>query len=116
MSQPYHSIYEAAIACRQHLQQSVDFSRLPPLGDSEWARKRLADFNLWISSSGALAKHSLDERLAAQPEARNVLVNLLCLLEVFLSQCQTTSELLYFGLTTPKQGVIVLTHMESPGA
>ena len=116
MSQPYRSIDEAATACRQHLQQRVDFSILSPSGDDEWARKRLADFNLWISSSGALAKHSLDERLAAQPEARNVLVNLLCLLEVFLSQCQTTGELLHFVLTTPKLPVIVLTDMESPGA
>ncbi|KAG0648343.1 hypothetical protein D0Z07_5176 [Hyphodiscus hymeniophilus] len=92
MSQPHRSIYEAATACKQCLQQIAELSGLSALAHDEWSHKRLADFNLWISGSGALAKHSLDERLAAQPEVRKVLINVLCLLEVFLGQCQTGED------------------------
>ncbi|KAK2800230.1 hypothetical protein FQN50_008194 [Emmonsiellopsis sp. PD_5] len=80
-------IYHATIACRKTLQQCVN---LPALMNDEWARKRLADFNLWASGSGASAgeRASLDERLASKPDARVVVTNLLLLLQRLLVHCQ----------------------------
>ena len=58
---------------------------------NEWPRKRLADFNLWASDSGALAKKraSLDQRLAEKHMVREVILNLLNLLESLLARCQS---------------------------
>ncbi|KAH6845817.1 hypothetical protein B0I37DRAFT_344991 [Chaetomium sp. MPI-CAGE-AT-0009] len=81
------SIFEATSACRQRLRECIDN---PALMADEWSRKRLADFNLWASDSGALAKKraSLDQRLEKHT-VREVIVNLLSLLESLLARCQS---------------------------
>lgn len=87
MSEVYRgSIYEMAIACRMCLEQCVDNQQL---AEDEWARKRLADFNLWAAGSGASAsgRASLDQRLTSHPSVRSVVVNLLCLLQALLTRC-----------------------------
>lgn len=55
---------------------------------------RLVDFNLWVSGSGALAKArmSLDVRLAEDPNVYAVILNLLCLLETLLGNCQRQED------------------------
>lgn len=80
------SIFEATLACRQRLRECID---TPTLMVDEWPRKRLADFNLWASDSGALAKKraSLDQRLADKPTVCEVILNLLNLLESLLARC-----------------------------
>ncbi|KAK3382917.1 hypothetical protein B0T24DRAFT_602981 [Lasiosphaeria ovina] len=83
----HRSIYEATSACRRRLRECID---IPALMGDEWPRKRLADFNLWASDSGALAKQraSLDQRLAEKQTVREVVLNLLGLLEGLLARCQ----------------------------
>lgn len=80
------SIFEATSACRQRLRECINN---PTLMVDEWPRKRLADFNLWASDSGALAKKraSLDRRLAEKHTVREVILNLLNLLENLLARC-----------------------------
>lgn len=93
MSQQYLSIYEAAASCQERLRQCLKPLDFPALENDDWARKRLADFNLWASGSRALSKQrTLDERLATQPQAKKVVIDLLCLLEVFVQQCQSTGK------------------------
>ncbi|RJE23880.1 hypothetical protein PHISCL_03792 [Aspergillus sclerotialis] len=60
----------------------------------EWAENRLADFNLWISGSGALAagRASLDSRLATRTDARDVITNLLRLLATIVDRCKMLAE------------------------
>ncbi len=60
----------------------------------EWARKRLGDFNLWASGSAALAKEhaSLDAKLSTTITTRRVFINLLCLLEALVVECQHQGE------------------------
>ena len=86
----HRSIYEATLSCRQRLRQCTD---VPALMVEEWPRKRLADFNLWASDSGALAKQtaSLDQRLAEKQTVREVILNLLGLLEGLLGRLQNLS-------------------------
>ncbi|KAK4159908.1 hypothetical protein QBC43DRAFT_121465 [Cladorrhinum sp. PSN259] len=86
------SIFEATSACRRRLTECVSN---PSLMADEWPRKRLADFNLWAHDSGALAKQraSLDRRLAEKHMVREVILNLLNLLEGLLTRCLSqTSE------------------------
>ena len=87
----HRSIYEATTACRQRLRECIG---TPALMGDEWPRKRLADFNLWASDSGALAKQhaSLDQRLAEKQMVREVVLNLLSLLEGLLARCQKLGE------------------------
>ena len=60
------------------------------LAKGEWAENRLADFNLWVYSSGAAAKGraSLDSRLSLKPETQNVIVNLLYSLSKLVDECK----------------------------
>lgn len=89
MSRPYSTIFEAATTCCLRLQQNTNAMDFPALVHDEWARKRLADFNLWASGSGALAKQrALDLRLVSQPQVKEVVINLLSLLETYLAKCQ----------------------------
>ena len=84
---PHRSIYEASSACRKVLEQCLDVESLMV---DEWPRKRLADFNIWASGSGALAKKkaSLDQRLATKQNVYSVIINLLSLLESLIGECQ----------------------------
>ncbi|KAF3396453.1 hypothetical protein F1880_006928 [Penicillium rolfsii] len=61
----------------------------PRLMQQEWAENRLADFNLWAMGAGATGtmKASLDYRLRADPEAHNILLNLLLMLEILIQKC-----------------------------
>ncbi|KAL4804113.1 hypothetical protein BDV18DRAFT_162522 [Aspergillus unguis] len=101
------SIYEMTIACRSCLQQCIDKQQL---AEDEWARKRLADFNLWAAGSGASAsdRASLDQRLTRHPSVKSVVVNLLCLLQALLSRCLrediTDSELFGANRATDTDG------------
>ncbi|KAJ5718314.1 hypothetical protein N7488_003960 [Penicillium malachiteum] len=63
------------------------------LMQNEWAENRLADLNLWISGTGALARGraSLDHRLAARPEVREVVLNSLRLLSTMIDECKEAS-------------------------
>ncbi|KAM7210129.1 hypothetical protein V8F06_014485 [Rhypophila decipiens] len=87
----HRSIYEATLSCRQRLRQCID---VPALMVDEWPQKRLADFNLWASDSGALAKQtaSLDQRLAEKRTVRQVILNLLSLLESLLGRIQNLGQ------------------------
>ncbi|KAJ5638441.1 hypothetical protein N7528_000831 [Penicillium herquei] len=60
---------------------------------NEWAENRLADLNLWISGTGALARGraSLDHRLATRPEVREVVLNSLRLLSTMIDECKEAS-------------------------
>lgn len=51
--------------------------------------------NLWISGTGACARGraSLDSRLASRPEACDVIVNLLCLLNTVIDECRAQSQI-----------------------
>ncbi|KAK0672562.1 hypothetical protein QBC41DRAFT_19580 [Cercophora samala] len=82
------SILAATSACRQRLTECI---AMPALMADEWPRKRLADFNLWASDSGAMAKQraSLDRRLADKHTVREVTLNLLNLLENLLIRCKS---------------------------
>ncbi|OQE06972.1 hypothetical protein PENVUL_c015G07415 [Penicillium vulpinum] len=70
------SISEASQVCVERFARCVEVSTLK---GNEWAENRLADLNLWISSTGACARGraSLESRLASRPEARDVVINLL---------------------------------------
>ena len=56
---------------------------------SEWADNRIADFNLWASSIGALAakRASLDARLETQPDLLTFVINLVKLLDLLIQDC-----------------------------
>lgn len=56
----------------------------------EWAENRLADFNIWIFGTGATArgKASLDSRLAARPETKEIIIELLHHLSLLIHQCK----------------------------
>jgi hypothetical protein len=59
------------------------------LRKDEWAKNCFADFNLWAAGAGVAArgKGSLDARLAEDLEARDVVANLLRMLEVLIGKC-----------------------------
>ncbi|KAL3482142.1 hypothetical protein BJX99DRAFT_252856 [Aspergillus californicus] len=77
--------------CRAYFEQCT---QMPHLMEGEWARKRLADFNLWASGSGASGteRASLDQRLIAIPTVKKVIVNLLALLGQLLIHCHRAGE------------------------
>lgn len=85
------SIWNAASACRQVLEECLNIADLKK---QEWAENRLADFNLWASGVGALAdgKLSLDERLAPRPGAKVVVEDLLQFLAEAVRKCISTGE------------------------
>ena len=85
------SIFQAASDCQRRLKECLE---VPILALNEWPRKRLADFNLWASDSGALAKQhaSLDEKLVSKNTVRDVIVNLLGLLENLLVRYQSLGK------------------------
>lgn len=83
----HDTIYEASSACRQVLESCLTIA---PLMIDEWPRRRLADFNLWASGSGALAKESasLDERLALRANTHRIVLDLLSLLYALIDDCR----------------------------
>ncbi|KAJ6024228.1 hypothetical protein N7540_005025, partial [Penicillium herquei] len=72
----------------------VECLAVEALMENEWAENRLADLNLWISGTGALARGraSLDHRLATRPEAREVVLNSLRLLGSMIDECKEASS------------------------
>ena len=86
------SIADAAAECRQTL---IACQSLKQLMQNEWAENRLADFNLWASSTGALARPraSLDARLALSPDTRDVVAKLLRMLNIMVGQCLTLGKI-----------------------
>lgn len=86
------SISDLSQSCRQRLEACVALPALAAHKDS--FRVRLADFNLWTSGSGALAKKrlSLDTRLADEPNAHAVILNLLSLMVTLLAKCQLQQQ------------------------
>lgn len=82
-------------ATDQCLQSFINCLEVEELLNDEWAENRLADFNLWVSGTGALAggRASLDHRLRAKPEARAVIANLLRLLAGTVDKCKTLSQI-----------------------
>lgn len=85
-------ISEATYVCLKSFTNCLEVEEL--LKD-EWAEDRLADFNLWVSGTGALAggRASLDHRLRAKPEARAVIANLLLLLSATVDKCKVLSQI-----------------------
>jgi hypothetical protein len=79
-------ILEATAACRKSL---VKCLKVEELMKNEWAENRLADFNLWASGIGASASNraSLDARLALKSDARDIIANLLRLLNTVVEEC-----------------------------
>jgi hypothetical protein len=67
----------------------VECKKVEGLMKNEWAENRLADFNLWASGIGASARNraSLDARLALRQDARDVIANLLRLLNTVVEEC-----------------------------
>jgi hypothetical protein len=94
MSEP-STVAEAAISCRQSLQKCVSLMK------DGWAENRLIDFNLWSAGSGACAegKTSLDDRLLLKPDIRDVLINLLLMLQIFAENCRKLGESRISGQT-----------------
>ncbi|CAI7654280.1 unnamed protein product [Penicillium bialowiezense] len=86
-------IKQAAQQCIKGFIRCLD---TPVLMENEWAENRLADMNLWISGTGACARGraSLDSRLASKPEACDVIVNLLHLLDAIIEECWMQSQVL----------------------
>jgi len=84
-------IFEATAVC---LQSFTDCLAVEALMTDEWAENRLADFNLWVSGIGALARGraSLDSRMALKPEARDVIANLLRLLAGVVDECKMLGQ------------------------
>lgn len=80
------SIADATNACRN------SFTRCPVIEGLgiNWAEDRLADFKLWDASVGASSNKdiSLDKRLGSKPHIRNVVVDLLTVLESTIDQCR----------------------------
>lgn len=91
MPQTHQTIYSVATSCQALLQTCA---QTPALMTDEWARRRVADFNLWASTSGASSKDStsLDKRLESKVGVRNVVKNLLCLLEGLLRKSHSCCE------------------------
>jgi hypothetical protein len=60
----------------------------------QWAENRMADFNLWVSGTGASirTRASLDSRLAPQPEASEVIANILLVLSSIVDECRELGE------------------------
>jgi hypothetical protein len=85
-------ISEATDVCLQSFTNCLEVEEL--LKD-EWAENRLADFNLWVSGTGALAgrRASLDHRLRTKPEACAVIANLLRLLAGTVDECKNLSQI-----------------------
>jgi hypothetical protein len=85
------TISEATAAC---FQSFTDCLGVESLAKDEWAENRLADFNLWVSGTGASAQKraSLESRLALEPEAREVILSLLDQLTKTVDKCKTLSE------------------------
>jgi hypothetical protein len=86
------AIFEATTVC---LQSFTDCLAVKELMRNEWAENRLADFNLWISGTGALARSraSLDSRLAPRPEAASVIANVLQLLSGTVDECMRVGKM-----------------------
>src|SRR5436190_7133154 len=76
------------------LQSFTDCLPVEVLMEDEWAENHLADFNLWVSGTGASARGraSLDLRLALKPEARDVIANLLYLLARVINKCKKLGQ------------------------
>ncbi|PFH61505.1 hypothetical protein XA68_17162 [Ophiocordyceps unilateralis] len=87
------TIYDATASCRKALVECQGFELLMK---NEWAENRLADFNLWASGIGASVRNrtSLDSRLGLRPDARDIVTNLLQLLQAEAEGCMklATSE------------------------
>ncbi|KAL6797477.1 WD40-repeat-containing domain protein [Trichoderma sp. SZMC 28013] len=83
----FKTISQASAECLQSFTDCLD---VEPLGKEEWAENRLADFNLWVSGTGASAQKraSLDSRLALEPQAREVILALLNQLTEAVGQCK----------------------------
>lgn len=82
---------------RACLQRFEDCLSVATLRRDEWAENRLAEFNFWIASVGALAplKAGLDHRLqiANEIEVHFTIVQLLNLLNKFLENCYSIGKL-----------------------
>lgn len=93
------SIRNSSLSCRRRLEECLASPDLMAL--DEWPRKRLADFNLWASGSGALSeKMSLDVRLAEKPNVHAVVLNLLLLLEAIVKKLRDQGSV-HFQKCTP---------------
>jgi hypothetical protein len=57
----------------------------------EWTENRLADMNLWITGTGAMARSeaSLDTRLLSHPGLKSAIATLLMILESYVDSCRT---------------------------
>lgn len=84
-------IFRITETCRQNLAQCVQVEELMK---SKWAENRLADFNLWASGIGALARNraSLDHRLAQKPDARDIILTLLRHLSSAVLECRALGQ------------------------
>lgn len=90
---PPTNIASASEICHQKLEQC---SMVSTLQHAQWAENRLAEFNFWIASVGALAgkKACLDERLlrAQENEVRFILIEHLTLLITLLDRCMNLGK------------------------
>lgn len=87
------TIYASSYACQARFRECLEY---PALSQNGWARKHLADFNLWTSGSGALAQQraSLDQRLVSEKSTQTVIINILGLLESLIKTCQESAKTL----------------------
>ncbi|PLB55447.1 hypothetical protein P170DRAFT_432984 [Aspergillus steynii IBT 23096] len=86
--------YQIESAARQCIQRFRQCLEVPALQESEWVENRLAQMNLWVSKTGACApgRASLDSRLAAMPETRDVIANSLRLLAIVIDKYRTLNQ------------------------
>lgn len=81
------SIADVTALCLSHFNDCLGVESL--MAD-EWAESRMADFNIWIFSMGATARGraSLDSRLSSRPGTREIIIELLHLLDGLICQCK----------------------------
>lgn len=89
------AIQDATTAC---LEAFAECQAVDQLRSNGWADHRLADFTLWASGTGALArqKASLDHRLAARPDVLELIASMLRVLCLAVKDCiELGADLVY---------------------
>lgn len=82
-------IYRASLDCQKNLEQCS--SAWKP---DSWAEDQLIEFNLWSTTSGALASgiNSLDERFQLSRQHASIIHNLLLLLNTYIAECSSIAS------------------------
>lgn len=85
------TIYATSIAVRDAL---LKYNATSNMEHKEWAEDMLADFNIWAYDSGACIKgmNSLDSRITISIHVREVVVNMLSMLNNIVARLQAQGK------------------------